>query len=38
MQHPFLWGFIVGVGAMWVYEHFGPSPKMNAGKFARGAG
>jgi len=35
-MHPMVWGFILGVAAYYVYEHFGPSPKMNAGKYQRG--
>jgi hypothetical protein len=33
MAHPFAWGLIVGVVGMYVYEHFGPTPKMSAGKY-----
>lgn len=36
MRHPMLWGFLLGVGAYWAYDHFFPSPKMNAGKYSRG--
>jgi hypothetical protein len=36
MQHPFFWGFILGAGAYYLYEHYFPSPKMNTGKYARG--
>lgn len=31
-----LFWFGAGVAAYWLYEHFGPAPKMNAGKYSHG--
>lgn len=36
MQHSFFWGFLAGAAAYYIYEHYGPAPKMNTGKYARG--
>jgi hypothetical protein len=35
MNSRLLW-FALGVGAYWAYDHFFPSPKMNAGRYRAG--
>lgn len=36
MQHPFLWGVILGAAGLWAYEHYFNTPKLPLGKFGKG--
>lgn len=33
-----LWGFVLGVAALYAYDHYFHTPHMNTGKYSKGGG